>query len=182
MIIGLSGYAQTGKDTVAEHLVGNYNYRRIAFADPIRKALYRLDPIVNVDEFNSVYLRSAVDGMGWEETKRLSTETRRLLQVLGTEVGREMFGPDFWVNQAMNGIGKFDKAVFTDVRFPNEFRAIKSREGIIIRIVKPGTGAVNGHSSETALDNFSFDATIVNDGTKHDLYKKIDELIGKKNG
>ncbi len=180
MIIGLSGYAQTGKDTVAEHLISNYNYRRVAFADPIRKALYKLDPVVGVGEFSSVHLRSAVDGMGWEETKRISPETRRLLQVLGTEVGREMFGPDFWVNQAMNGVGKFDKIVFTDVRFPNEYRAIKARSGIIIRIVKPGTAAVNGHASETALDNFSFDATIVNDGSKYDLYKKIDALVKEK--
>ncbi len=180
MIIGLSGYAQTGKDTVAEHLISKYNYRRIAFADPIRKALYKLDPLVGVGEFNSVHLRSAVDGMGWEETKRISPETRRLLQVLGTEVGREMFGPDFWVNQAMNGVGKFDKAVFTDVRFPNEYRAIKAREGMVIRIVKPGTGAVNGHASETALDNFSFDATIVNDGSIYELSQKIDNLIKER--
>ena len=115
--------------------------------------------------------------MGWEETKRISPETRRLLQILGTEVGREMFGQDFWVNQAMKNLGKFDKAVITDVRYPNEYKAIKAREGIIIRIIKPGTGAVNMHASETALDNFSFDATIVNDGTIYDLNKKIDKLL-----
>lgn len=177
MIIGLSGYAQTGKDTVAEHLIAKYGYGRIAFADPIRQALYRLNPIVPVGEFTSTHLAQAVDGLGWEETKRISPEARRLLQVLGTEVGREMFGPDFWVNQGMKNVSKFDKKVFTDVRYPNEFRAIKAREGIIVRIVKPGTGAVNLHSSETALDNFSFDATIVNDGSREDLYKKIDNLI-----
>lgn len=177
MIIGLSGYAQTGKDTVAEHLISKYNYKRVAFADPIRKALYTLDPLVEVGEFRAVHLSSAVDSMGWEETKRLSKETRRLLQVLGTEVGRNMFGPDFWVNQGMSNVSKFDNKVFTDVRFPNEYKAIKAREGIIIRIVKPGTGAVNLHASETALDNFSFDATIVNDGSKQDLYDKIDKVI-----
>jgi dephospho-CoA kinase len=177
MIIGLSGYAQTGKDTVAEHLTGKYGYRRVAFADPIRQALYRLDPIISLGEFAGVHLSQAVDGLGWEEVKRQSAETRRLLQVLGTEVGREMFGQDFWVNQGMRNAGKFDKVVLTDVRYPNELRAIKAREGIVIRIVKPGTGAVNGHNSETALDNFSFDATIVNDGSKEDLYKKIDKVI-----
>lgn len=177
MIIGLSGYAQTGKDTVAQHLISNYNYRRVAFADPIRNALYKLNPLVEVGEFKAVHLASVIDGMGWEETKRISPETRRLLQILGTEVGREMFGQDFWVNQAMKNLGKFDKAVITDVRYPNEYKAIKAREGIIIRIIKPGTGAVNMHASETALDNFSFDATIVNDGTIYDLNKKIDKLL-----
>lgn len=177
MIIGLSGYAQSGKDTVAEHLIKNYGYRRVAFADPIRKALYKLNPVVPVGEFNAIHLAQAVDGLGWEETKRLSDETRRLLQVLGTEVGREMFGVDFWVNQAMGNAGKFDRVVLTDVRYPNEYRAIKSREGIILRIVKPGNSAVNGHSSETALDSHAFDGTIVNDGSKEDLFAKIDKVI-----
>lgn len=180
MIIGLSGYAQTGKDTVAEYLVAQHGYRRVAFADPIRKALYKLNPIISLGEFAGVHLAQAVDGLDWEEVKRQSPETRRLLQVFGTEVGREMFGADFWVNQAMGNAGKFDKIVLTDVRFPNEYRAIKNREGIIIRIVKPGTGAINAHASETALDNFSFDATIINDGSIHDLNQKIDSVIKER--
>lgn len=180
MIIGLSGYAQTGKDTVAEHLIKQYDYKRVAFADPIRKALYRLDPKIRVDELSGVSLANAVDHMGWEEVKRLSSDARDLLQRLGTEVGREMFGQDFWVNQAIKNYGKFDKIVLTDVRYPNELRAIKARDGIIIRIVKPGTGAVNGHESETALDNFSFDATIVNDGSIYELSQKIDNLMKER--
>lgn len=177
MIIGLSGYAQTGKDTIAKHLIDSYGYRRVAFADPIREALYRLNPLVEVGEFNSVHLKAAIDGMGWEEVKRISPETRRLLQVLGTEVGREMFGDDFWVNQSVRNVGKFDKAVFTDVRYPNEYKSIKARSGIMIRVEKPGTGAVNAHSSESALDKFFFDFAIVNDGSVEDLHKKIDEII-----
>ena len=179
MIIGLSGYAQTGKDTVAEHIVKSYGYKRVAFADPIRQALYKLDPKIRIDEMTGASLANAVDHMGWEEVKKLSSDARELLQRFGTEVGREMFGQDFWVDQAFRGVSKFNKIVFADVRFPNEFRAIKSREGIILRIVKPGTAAVNYHVSETALDNHSFDATIVNDGSKEDLYKKIDDVIRK---
>ena len=178
MIIGLSGYAQTGKDTVAEHLTKHYDYKRIAFADPIREALYRLNPILtDYPGLSGIRLSWVVDRGGWESLKQNSPEARQLLQRFGTEVGRELFGQDFWVEQAFRGVSKFNKIVFTDVRFANEFKAIKSREGIVIRIVKPGTGAVNGHSSETALDNFSFDATIINDGSKEDLYNKIDDVI-----
>jgi hypothetical protein len=177
MIIGLSGYAQTGKDTVAEHLTKHYGYKRVAFADPIRQALYKLDPKIRIDEMVGASLANAVDHMGWEEVKRLSSDARELLQRLGTEVGREMFGQDFWVDQAFRGVSRFNDIVITDVRFPNEYRAIKARDGIIIRIIKPGTAAVNYHASETALDNHSFDGTIVNDGSREDLYKKIDEII-----
>jgi hypothetical protein len=174
MIIGLSGYAQTGKDTVANYLISNYGYRRVAFADPIRRSLYILNPMVSVGEFGSVHLQQAVDGMGWEEVKRISPETRRLLQVMGTEVGREMFSDDFWVSQAMRGVSKFDKIVFTDVRYPNEYKAIKLQEGRMLRITKPSVIAVNNHSSESALDNHGFDGIIVNDGSIEELHRNID--------
>ena len=49
MIIGLSGYAQVGKDTVAQILVEEYGYSRIGFADIIRNACYRLNPIVTLE-------------------------------------------------------------------------------------------------------------------------------------
>ena len=63
MIIGLSGYAQSGKDTVAEILVEEYGYTRVAFADIIKQAVYLLDPIVNV---SGMRLRYFVDQIGWD--------------------------------------------------------------------------------------------------------------------
>jgi hypothetical protein len=47
MIIGLSGYARSGKDTVAELLVLNYGFKRMAFADGIRESLIALNPILH---------------------------------------------------------------------------------------------------------------------------------------
>jgi dephospho-CoA kinase len=46
LIIGLSGYAQSGKDTVAELLCLNYGFKRIAFADAIREGVVRLNPML----------------------------------------------------------------------------------------------------------------------------------------
>mgnify|MGYP006283771541 FL=1 len=43
MIIGLTGYAQSGKDTVASLLVEHYGYERVAFADKIRSFLYEMN-------------------------------------------------------------------------------------------------------------------------------------------
>lgn len=177
MIIGLSGYAQSGKDTVAEYLVEHYGYRRIAFADPIREALYRLDPKIRIDEMVGASLSNAVDHMGWEEVKRLSSDVRELLQRLGTEVGREMFGQNFWVDQGMKGVSKFDKVVFTDVRFPNEYKAIKEREGIVWRVERLGNAPVNAHPSEVALESTKFDGLITNNSTKDDLYQTLDYLM-----
>jgi hypothetical protein len=177
MIIGLSGYAQTGKDTLADHIVKNYGFNRVAFADPIREALYKLNPKVGLDESIAVSLAHAVDNMGWEEVKKISPDTRKLLQRLGTEVGREMFGEDFWVNKAMLKATEHKNVVFSDTRYFNEAESIRKHGGILIRINKPNTREINGHESEKNLNDYMFDYTIINNGTKKDLYDVIDKLL-----
>lgn len=177
MIIGLSGYAQVGKDTVANYLVSNYGFTKVSFADPIREALYKLDPKVRVDELAGVSLANAVDSMGWENLKRYSSDTRELLQRLGTEVGREMFGKDFWVNQGLLRAKEHENVVFADTRFENEARAIQENGGQVWRITKPGHGPVNGHPSETALDDYKFDWYIPNYTGFDDLHNLIDQIM-----
>jgi hypothetical protein len=177
MIIGVSGYAQSGKDTVANYLVENYGFVKISFADPIREALYKLDPKIRVDEMVGASLANAVDHMGWEEVKKLSSDARELLQRMGTEVGREMFGKDFWVNQAMLKAREHDKVVFADVRFPNEVEAILGASGDVWRVYKKDVTPVNRHVSETALDDYRFKREIHNIGSFDDLYEIVDYFI-----
>jgi hypothetical protein len=177
MIIGLSGYAQVGKDTIANYLVEQYGYRRVAFADPIRQALYKLNPKIDIADMIGVPIATAVDGLGWESVKVDSEDARQLLQRMGTEVGRNIFGSDFWVYQAFNGVSADDKVVFTDVRFQNEADHIKSYYGQVWRVNKLNHGPVNGHASETALDSYNFDWSIPNYGTKEDLFSIIDSIM-----
>jgi hypothetical protein len=178
MIIGLSGYAQSGKDTIANYLVENYGFTRVAFADPMREALYALNPrIYDIPELSGVSLQWLVDRMGWDFVKVDSPETRGLLQRFGTEVGRKLWGENFWVDKAMEKIDNLDRVVVTDVRFPNEYDAIKNSDGQVWRVSKPGVSAVNAHASETSLDDFFFDWTIPNYGTKEDLYSIIDNIM-----
>jgi hypothetical protein len=177
MIIGLSGYAQTGKDTIANYLVENYGYKKISFADPIREALYRLNPKVAIADMVGVPLRAVVDGLGWENVKVESEDTRELLQRMGTEVGRDMFGEDFWVNQAMQKAQHYDNVVFADVRFENEINAILAASGDVWRVLKPGVSAVNRHVSETALDYYTFKREIHNLGSIEELHEIVDYFI-----
>lgn len=177
MIIGLSGYAQTGKDTVANYLVEHHGFVKISFADPIREALYKLSPYVRVGDMPPTSLAIAVDHMGWEDLKRFSPDTRELLQRLGTEVGREMFGKDFWVNQAMLRAKEHGNVVFADVRFENEVEAIFGAGGDVWRIHKPEVTAVNRHVSETALDGYKFEREIHNMGSFQELYEIVDYFI-----
>jgi hypothetical protein len=177
MIIGLSGYAQVGKDTVANYLVENYGFTKVSFADPIREALYKLDPNIRVAEMVGVSLSNAVDNLGWEEVKRLSSDARELLQRLGTEVGREMFGNDFWVNQGLLRAKEHGNVVFADTRYKNEADAITANAGQVWRITKPGQGPVNGHTSEIDLDDYRFDWHIPNYTGFNDLYNLIDQIM-----
>lgn len=177
MIIGLSGYAQSGKDTVAELLCLNYGYERRSFAEPMRNAIYKLNPIV----FNlNNRVADLVDEHGWDVAKA-NPEVRRLLQVFGTEVGRGMFGDSFWVNQALTGILPEEKIVFSDVRFPNEAHAIKRLNGNLWRINRHNHSAVNGHPSEHAMDNFMFNHVVYNDGTIDDLSDEVFMLAKELN-
>lgn len=164
MIIGLSGYARSGKDTMAEILCLNYEYKRVAFADPMRDALYKMNPIV----IDKIRLADVVDTHGWEIAKTYP-EARRLLQRLGTEVGREMFGQNFWVEQALRGATPDSRIVISDVRFPNEADAIKELGGKIVRINRLNTEAVNSHPSEHAMDDYAFDKVINNHTTVDDF-------------
>ena len=178
MIIGLSGYAQTGKDTVAEYLVNNHNFTRVAFADPIRKALFELDPIVTISNGVQITLKPVIDLYGWDEAKTLFPEIRRLIQRFGTEVGRELWNENFWVHKAFDEIRKIDgNIVVTDVRFTNEADALKILHGKMWRVIRNDVGPVNRHSSETQLDNYPFDAIIDNNNDLSKLYQIIDDLI-----
>ena len=71
------------------------------------------------------------------------------------------------------------KYVITDVRFPNEAAYIRQRGGLLVRVTRPGTGPVNGHESESALDNEDFDVHILNDGSREDLASAVDLLLLK---
>ena len=65
MIIGLTGYARSGKDTVASILVEDYGFTRVAFADPIRDLLLKINPILE----NGYRLGEHVKEFGWELAK-----------------------------------------------------------------------------------------------------------------
>ncbi len=173
MIIGLCGYPGSGKDEIAKHLVAKHGFVRVAFADAMREDLLKLDPIVTVND-DGFSLSEIVNDIGWDRAKRDYPEVRRLLQVYGTEVGREAFGENCWVDRAY---AKIDDAlhggsnvVVTDVRFKNEVRLIHQWLGShIVHVTRPGFGKINNHASEQLDYAAVADATIINDSTLENL-------------
>jgi len=165
VIIGLSGYAQSGKDEVAKILVEEYGYTRIAFADKIRELLYEMNP-----NYHDTLLQQAVDRLGWDEVKK-DQAVRRMMQNLGVGA-RKMFGDGFWVSQVFFGYDWKIPTVVTDVRFQNEANLLKKwtpDDTQIWRVKRPGVEAVNSHISEHDLDDYKFDQILKNEGTLEDL-------------
>jgi hypothetical protein len=72
--------------------------------------------------------------------------------------------------------------IITDMRFPNELKAVKDRNGISIRVKRYDLifTTPNEHISETALDNVEFDYVIDNDSTIEELINKVKEILIKE--
>ncbi len=181
-VVGVRGYAGSGKDSVAQVLVSRHGFERAAFADALKKLAYKADPIVSPDGRR---LSGVIDEIGWDRAKTESPEVRKTLQRLGT-AARDVLGEDVWVDALFRRHRGARCLVVPDVRLPNEMEAMRARGGRVVRVVRPGVGPVNGHISETALDGTEPDAVIENDGSLADLACKVDkfvsEVVGKDGG
>jgi hypothetical protein len=184
MIIGLAGYAQSGKSTIAKILVEEHGFEHVAFADGIRRSVLALNPVIpNGKTGGWDRLQDLVSKHGWDYVKVNFSEARRLLQVFGTEVGRELFDEDIWVQELFKVIGYSgpNNYVVSDVRFPNEVGAIRAAGGVVWRVVRPHVGKVNDHVSETALDDLTFEKIILNNSGMSSLYSQARALVEELN-
>ncbi|QDP44262.1 deoxynucleoside monophosphate kinase [Streptomyces phage Celia] len=185
MIVGLSGYARSGKDTAARHLI-EQGWRRDAFADRLRDFLYGQNPIVlypvpgGVPEYTRLSI--LVDDIGWERAKLESPEVADLLLRTGTEAGRRVLGEHVWVNAVFDSYRPGENLVITDCRFPNEADRVREMGGIVVRINRHGVGPRRTstgelHVSDVALDEYPFDWIFDNDGTEDDLHALIGYMV-----
>lgn len=178
LIIGLAGYSRSGKNEAAEALV-QYGWKQAAFADKLREFLLAVDPVIpGPYGTGNLRLSILIRDVGWEYAKDHYPEVRALLQRTGTEAGRRLLGADVWVDALFREYAQVPALVITDVRFPNEARAVVERGGVMIRVERPGVGPARDkvgrvHVSETALDDWSYDHFLDNDGTVQDLHRKL---------
>ena len=178
-VLGLySPHPQSGKTAVA-HELQQHGYVCVSFASPLKRML-------------GVFLSSA--GYGQEKIESLLFEhkedripefgvsTRHLMQTLGTEWGRECISPDVWVTVWKNNVQKWLDGglhvVVDDMRFPNEWNAVKELGGECWYVTRPRVTFPDiQHASEGALENHGFDRRLTNDGDLPDLYTQVRELI-----
>jgi hypothetical protein len=135
IVVGLSGHKEAGKDSVADILVRDYGFTKMAFATPIKEKVDILDPILGYHEerccedcdgdIEEIRLSDLYAyGMTSEEIKQdpqYGPELRRVWQYVGTDLFRAD-DEDYWVKRAARVMQQSaaDRIVFTDVRFENE--------------------------------------------------------------
>ena len=181
LIIGLTGKKEVGKDTVGQYFVEHHNFLHRSYAAIMKQAVAALwgIPLDWVDEYKDPELKAYVTlhgGMADElsSTVKRSMDWREFLQRFGTEMGRETFGSEFWVDFVVPSLDNapnwwpHSDIVITDVRFLNEAERIKDFEGKIIEIVRPGYEGDN-HVSELGLPDSMIDVRIHNGGTIDNL-------------
>jgi hypothetical protein len=212
VIVVVSGWATAGKDTIADHLVERYGFRKTFMSKPLHQALLTLDPQVQVTraeyealggktawierigdnelvEFPGMFYVSyatATEVWGYDPSKTIA-DYRRLLQRLGTEVGRDMFGENVWLDkvseECMDNAYDEQHTVVTGVRFPNElkrFRSLHTWPGGTTEawyVTRPGIEPALGHAGETLLHQGMFDYAFQNNREIADLLSKVDRHI-----
>lgn len=181
MLIGLTGVARAGKDSVGQVLVNSFDYFRLSLGDKIRTVALALNPIIQLDDNdNFVRLVDIVGAIGWEAAKDIP-EVRQTLQRVGLDATQPFFGKTVWINLVApeNMPIHNSNFVITDVRFVHEAERITSLGGYIVKVIRPDTLACNNHVSESALDsaNWPYDHILENDGSLLDLEYTVSSML-----
>ncbi len=176
-LISFSGYATVGKDAAADLLVSRAGFVKTYMSKPLEQALLTLNPWI-VDHKESTIERFADlhTNLGYTSTKEFE-EVRRLLQILGTEIGRNMIGENVWLDlvfEEIRNLRALDKSVaVTGVRNLNELTLVRQLDGVSVWIERPNMRPVNSHSSDNTLTAEDCDLVVTNNGTLRDLYVNL---------
>jgi hypothetical protein len=202
MIIGFCGFIGSGKDTAADYLVNFHEFRRDSFAATLK------DAVAHVFGWDRVLLEGKTkEARAWREqvdpwwAERLGMPAltpRWVLQYWGTEVCRRAFHDDIWIASLENKLRKSsDNIVISDVRFPNEMKAIRNQGGSVVWVqrgdlpdwyglafransgdsdAQQKLAALGIHASETAWVG-DFDDVVDNNGSIEHLYAQIKSLV-----
>jgi hypothetical protein len=169
MIVGITGRAGAGKDTVADYLVDTYGFGKTSFAGPIK------------DMINTLLGEQpeAWEDREWKETPILCGKSPRYLaQTLGTEWGRRIVGEDIWVRLALDASNDFEHLVISDVRFDNEAEAIHEAGGYIIQVCRNNTlTQLTEHASERGVDPRLIDWAVFNEHDFDHMYGQLDVFL-----
>lgn len=163
------GKLRSGKDSVGEHLVENYGFKRYAFGDALKADFHRRYPEIP-----------------YEPKPRVGYQAHGQLM-------RELVDADIWLNRCFDNINANEKGsvVITDCRQLNELTRCRTESYVIIRVTAPESVRIDRaikssdtfnlrdltHDTESHVEGFDVDFDVVNSGTLAELYAQIDEIM-----
>ena len=201
MIVGITGFIGSGKDTIADYLVTFKGFRRMSFAEPLKdavSAIFNWDrELLEGKTAHSREWREQVDEW-WSARLAIPNLTPRwVLQYWGTEVCRIGFHEEIWIasverklSLAMNSnFNYINNIVIPDTRFPNEIKMIRKLGGQVwavkrgedpdwlVNLITKGEEPNDIHPSEWSWVTENVDHIIDNNGTIDDLKNKVSTLL-----
>lgn len=179
-IIGLTGEAGSGKDTIADYLVSHHDFRKISFAEPLRRGLQAMFgiPMHMLQDRAIKHLPLNILG---------GKSVREAMNTLGTEWGRLSVADDIWLTtaglkmdqlRAQSSLGHttVKGIVISDVRFNNESIWLNEQGGELWHVKRPGNPYAlppDSHASQKGLPIRLGDQVITNDGDIEFLHKRV---------
>jgi hypothetical protein len=203
MIIGICGVIGSGKDTIADYLCNFEGFRRESFAATLKDAVSAVfgwdRTLLEGRTKHAREWREQVDPW-WADRLDIPNLTPRwVLQFWGTEVCRKAFHDDIWIASLENKLrSSKDDIVISDCRFPNEIKAIKNQNGMIVWVqrgslpdwyktaVLANCGdksaqckleQIGIHVSETAWAGTEFDHIVDNNDSIQHLCDQVKSLV-----
>lgn len=152
-LVGITGYAQSGKSTVASVVKGYMGGDIISMADPLRAMMLEINPMLHVDQrklpeaedVSHDYL-TLYNRFGYEACK-MYTDLRMYMVALG-KGAREHIGPDVWITAAEERMSHaVGNVIIPDIRYANEAALIQRQGGLLIHVVRHGIDAANEEES-----------------------------------
>lgn len=169
-IIGITGKARAGKDTIADYLVENRNFVKISFAHPIKMMLCTM-------------LGIALEDLDYQKDQHVPglATPRYMLQTLGTDWGRKMISPQIWIQLVKQHIEYLEKQgvpgiVISDCRFNNEAAFILGAGGEIWEVFRD-VSPVSTHESEDGINPSLISTRFNNCEDISDLQESVEEEL-----
>ena len=153
MILAFSGKSLSGKSTASGFLCESAGFTRVSFAKPLKLKV----------QSDFKFTDDQVFGAGKDVIDpRYGLTPREALIIVGNAY--RSIDQDYWANLALSTLDPDKNYVIDDCRFLNEVRAIESKGGHVIRLVREGIQSSVAFAasdvSETELDAHLFEHTI----------------------
>lgn len=142
-IVGLCGFAGSGKDTVGK-IFQEYGYEKYSMAKPLKDIISILfswdrDMIDGITDESRIWREQPdiwwTNKLNWREKYGCDFTPRICLQSFGTDLIRNQFHNDMWLNVMERYLmDTTSDIIITDSRFYNELNKIKELNGYIIRV------------------------------------------------